>query len=155
MVVPILPRMNPPSSKLCGLITKKISGWALFWPIKRQAAEFYTDIFANDQRATGFPRLLSIGLGNLIWACGTVSPGRKSEKLSGLYYGNPIRATNRPTTEAMLQAFEDIFHNFVTVGNQTYRHISPLSKLQQKILNLLDLPDSIYNNLSVDSTNPT
>jgi hypothetical protein len=55
----------------------------------------------------------------------------------------------------MLRAFKDIFLNFVIVGDQTYRIISPLSTLQQKILNLLDLPDSIYHNLSVDSANPT
>jgi hypothetical protein len=55
----------------------------------------------------------------------------------------------------MLQAFKDIFLNFITVGGQTYRHISPLSSLQQKILTLLDLPDSIYTNFATDFENPT
>jgi hypothetical protein len=45
--------------------------------------------------------------------------------------------------------------NSPTVVGQTYRIISPLSKLQQKILNLLDLPGSIYYDQSVDSANPT
>ena len=111
----------------------------------------------DDQRATGLTRLLSIGLRvlTLFEHVARCHLEEKGEKLSGLYFGNSKRATNRPTTEAMLQAFKDIFLNFVTVGDQTYRIISPLSKLQQEILNLLDLPDSIYNNLSVDSANPT
>ncbi len=111
----------------------------------------------DDQRATGLTRLLSIGLRVLTLFEHVVRCHleEKGEKLSGLYFGNPKRTTNRPTTEAMLQAFKDIFLNFVTVGDQTYRVISPLSQLQQEILNLLDLPGSIYDNLSVDSANPT
>ncbi|MCI0554934.1 MAG: DUF4277 domain-containing protein [Anaerolineae bacterium] len=110
----------------------------------------------DDQRATGLTRLLSIGLRILtllehVARCHLVET---NEKLSGLYPGNPTRATNRPTTEAMLQAFKDIFLNFVTVGGQTYRHISPLSSLQQKILDLLGFPESIYANLGVNSANP-
>ena len=111
----------------------------------------------DDQRATGLTRLLSIGLRvlTLFEHVARSHLEAKGEKLSGLYFGNPTRATSRPTTEAMLQAFKDIFLNFVIVGDQTYRIISPLSQLQQQILNLLDLPASIYDNLSVDSANPT
>ena len=111
----------------------------------------------DDQRATGLTRLLSIGLRvlTLVEHVARCHLEENGEKLSGLYSGNPTRATNRPTTEAMLQAFKDIFLNFVIVGDQTFRIISPISKLQQKILNLLDLPGNIYDNLSVDSANPT
>jgi transposase len=111
----------------------------------------------DDQRATGLTRLLSIGLRvlTLFEHVARCHLEEKGEKLSGLYFGNPTRSTNRPTTEAMLQAFKDIFLNFVTIGDHSYRHISPLSTLQQKILNLLDLPVSIYDNLSVNSANPT
>ena len=111
----------------------------------------------DDQRATGLTRLLSIGLRvlTLLEHVARCHLAEKDEKLSGLYAGNPTRATNRPTTEVMLQAFKDIFLNFITVGGQTYRHVSPLSNLQQRILALLDLPDSIYTNLATDSENPT
>lgn len=111
----------------------------------------------DDQRATGLTRLLSIGLRvlTLLEHVARCHLAEKDEKLSGLYAGNPTRATNRPTTEAMLQAFKDIFLNFITIGGQTYRHVSPLSSLQQKILTLLDLPGSIYTNLAIDSENPT
>lgn len=111
----------------------------------------------DDQRATGLTRLLSIGLRllTLLEHVARCHLAEKNEKLSGLYAGNPTRATTRPTTEAMLQAFKDIFLNFITVGDQTYRHISPLSGLQHRILTLLDLPDTIYTNIAFDSQNST
>ncbi len=104
----------------------------------------------DDRRATALTRLLSIGLRilTLLEHVARCHLSEKNEKLSGLYAGNPTRATDRPTTEAMLQAFKDIFLNFVTVGTQSYCHLSPLSENQQKILTLLDLPASIYTRLA-------
>jgi transposase len=109
----------------------------------------------DDQRATGLTRLLSIGLRvlTLLEHVARCHLAEKNEKLSGLYAGNPTRATDRPTTEALLQAFKDTFLNFVTIGEHTYRHLSPLSDLQRKILALLALPASIYTRLA-DSANP-
>jgi transposase len=110
----------------------------------------------DDRRATGLTRLLSIGL-RLLTLLEHVARGHlaeQGEKLSGLYAGNPTRATDRPTTEAMLRSFQNIFLNFVTVGGQTYRYVNPLSALQQNILTLLDLPESIYTRLTMDFKNP-
>jgi hypothetical protein len=76
------------------------------------------------------------------------------EKLRGLYAGNPTRATARPTTERMLRAFQDLFLARVTVDNQTYVHLSPLSELQQKILRLLELPLEVYTRLTAVSFIP-
>ena len=73
--------------------------------------------------------------------------------LAGLYAGNPTRTTDRPTAEAVLRAFKDIFLNFVALGEQTYCHLTPLSDLQQKILGLLDLPVNIYTRLASVSEN--
>ncbi len=105
---------------------------------------------ADDQRATGLTHLLAIGLRilTLLEHVARSHLAGKNEKLSGLYAGNPTRATARPTTEAMLQAFKDIFLNFVTIDAQTYCHLSPLSDLQLKILILLGLPASIYTRLA-------
>lgn len=104
----------------------------------------------DDNRATGLIRLLSLGLRVLtllehIARCRLAEQG---EKLSGLYAGNPKRATGRPTTEALLRAFKDIFLNLVTLGEQTYCHLTPLSELQLKILALLDLPAEVYTRLA-------
>ena len=111
---------------------------------------------ADDQRATGLIRLLSLGL-RVLTLSEFVVRRRLTEtgdKLTGLYAGNPTRATERPTTELMLRAFKGVFLSFITVGTQTYRHLTPLSELQQKILRLLDCPVSIYTRLAADSANP-
>lgn len=109
----------------------------------------------DDRHATGLTRLLSIGIRLLtllehVARSHLAEPG---EKLPGLYAGNPTRATDHPTAEAMLRAFKNIYLNFVTVDDQTYRHLTPLSKLQRNILRLLDLPASIYTRLDVESAN--
>ncbi len=104
----------------------------------------------DDGRATGLIRLLSLGLRVLtlleyIVRCRLAETG---EKLSGLYAGNPKRATDRPTTEALLRAFKDVFLNLIILGEQPYCHLTPLSELQLGILALLDLPAEIYTRLA-------
>jgi transposase len=71
------------------------------------------------------------------------------ETLSGLYAGNPKRQTARPTTERLLKAFGNIYLSVVHLHNQTIRHVTPLSALQKRILSLLNLSPSIYENLVV------
>jgi transposase len=71
------------------------------------------------------------------------------EKLTGLYEGNPNRQTNRPTTERLLRAFDNISLTFVTLPGQKIVHITPLTPLQSRILSLLGLPSSIYTELAV------
>jgi transposase len=110
----------------------------------------------DDQRATGLTRLLSIGL-RVLTVIAHVARNKlqqTGETLSGLYAGNPKRATERPTTEALLRAFEGIVLSFVQIDGRSYRHITPLSALQRKILDLLDIPVSIYSSLAVNSVNP-
>jgi transposase len=110
----------------------------------------------DDRRATGLIRLLSIGL-RVLTLLEHVARSHIQEQdspLPGLYAGNPTRSTRRPTTEAMLRAFENIDLSVVTLKGQTYHHITPLSKLQRRILALLDLPASIYTRLGRDSQNP-
>jgi len=110
----------------------------------------------DDRHATGLTRLLTIGLRllTLLEHVARSHLAERSEKLPGLYAGNPTRATDHPTTEAMLRGFKNIYLNFVTVDGQTYQHLTPLSKLQCNILRLLDLPASIYTRLDVESANP-
>lgn len=107
----------------------------------------------DDQRATGLIRLLSVGL-RVLTLLEHVARGHLAETgeaLARLYAGNPTRVTDRPTTEAMLRGFKDIFLNFVTLGEQTCRHLTPLLDLQQKILGILDFPVSIYTRIAPDS----
>jgi transposase len=110
----------------------------------------------DDRRATGLIRLLSIGLRllTLLEHQARSHLQEQGTQLAGLYAGNPTRSTSRPTTEAMLQAFKNIDLNVVALKGQVYHYITPLSKLQRRILALLDLPASIYTRLAGDSQNP-
>ncbi len=70
------------------------------------------------------------------------------ETLSGLYAGNPKRQTARPTTERLLKAFRGITLTIVQLPDQTIRHVTPLSELQRRILVLLKLCTSTYENMA-------
>ena len=65
----------------------------------------------------------------------------ENQAIAGLYAGNPKRQTKRPTAEQLLEAFENI---------TLYHHrdgtceITPLNDLQRRILQLMKIPDSIY-----------
>ena len=103
----------------------------------------------SDQRATALVRLLSIGLRVLTLLEFQVRQrlADQQENLAGLYAGNPKRTTQRPTAEALLGAFQGIHLSFVTLGQQLYRHLTPLSALQQRILSLLDFSSDLYDQL--------
>ena len=104
----------------------------------------------DDQRATGLVRLLTIGLRVLTLLEFVVRRSLTQEQvqLTGLYAGNPKRATARPTAEALLAAFKEINLTVVTIGEQVHRHLSPLSDLQHRILTLLGFSVDIYTNLA-------
>ena len=111
----------------------------------------------SDERATGLVRLLSIGLRmlTLIEHRARQQLADLKENLPGLYAGNPKRATDRPTAEAMLRAFKGIYLSVVTLGEQVLYHVSPLSDVQTKILSLLDFSVDIYSQLTGGFPKPT
>jgi transposase len=110
----------------------------------------------SDDRATGLIRLLSIGLRllTLIEHQARQRLADLKEKLPGLYAGNPNRVTARPTAEALLQAFKGIYLSVVTLGEQVWFHVTPLSDVQKKILALLDFSVDIYIQLVSDFPKP-
>ena len=64
-----------------------------------------------------------------------------TETLSGLYAGNPRRATSRPSAEQLLLAFGHITLYHYRDGTT---EINPLNELQQRILALMNVPENIY-----------
>lgn len=104
----------------------------------------------REDHARGMVRLLSLGLRVLTLAEHVVRESLQAagETLRGLYAGNPKRETARPTTERLLKAFRGITLTVVHLPHQTIRHVTPLSELQQRILALLGLSASIYENLT-------
>lgn len=104
----------------------------------------------DEQRVKGLIRLLSVGLRILCLVEFTVRSALEvdQDKLAGLYAGNPKRATARPTAELLLRAFRGITLTLFNIDGVVRRFLSPLSELQQRILRLLGLSDSIYSALT-------
>lgn len=63
------------------------------------------------------------------------------QSLSGLYSGNPKRQTSRPTAEQLLTAFSELTLYLYPNGSA---EISSLNGIQKQILNLMNIPESIY-----------
>ena len=110
----------------------------------------------RDDHATGLLRLLSIALRvlTLLEFVGRRQLATEGAKLAGLYAGNPKRATDRPTAERLLEAFEDITLTIIKGPQQTERHMTALSPLQQRILEILGFSSALYARLCTVSSEP-
>ena len=110
----------------------------------------------RDDHATGLIRLLSLALRVLtrLEFVGRRQLAVEGTKLAGLYAGNPQRATDRPTAERLLEAFEDITLTSIKGAQQTTRYVTALSPLQQRILELLGFSSVLYTRLCTVSSEP-
>jgi transposase len=110
----------------------------------------------RDDHATGLVRLLSIALRVLTLMEFVVRRqlAQEGAALAGLYAGNPKRATTHPTTERLLEAFQEITLTLVIEPQQTRRHLTALSPLQQRVLALFEFTPTIYTKLCGDSSEP-
>jgi transposase len=110
----------------------------------------------RDDHATGLIRLLSIALRvlTLVECVGRRQLAAEGAKLAGLYAGNPRRETDRPTAERLLEAFQDITLIIIKRPQQTERHMTALSPLQQRILEVLGCASTLYTRLCTASTEP-
>ena len=75
------------------------------------------------------------------------------EVLVGLNPGSPRQGTSRPTTERLIEAFDNITLTCLASGEVSFRHVSSLSALQQQILGLLRLPPDLYECLGSQAAN--
>ena len=110
----------------------------------------------RDDHATGLIRLLSIALRvlTLLEFVGRRQLAAEGAQLAGLYAGNPKRETARPTAERLLEAFREITLTVIEGPHQTYRHLTPLSPLQQRILEILGFSSEVYTRLGTVSVEP-
>ena len=118
-------------------------------------------LFLNlDLHVTGLIHLLVIGLRLLCLVQFVVrrklaeAKVESERKIKGLYAGQASRATTRPTTELMLNAFEGV--NLVIGKNekgQTVTQLIPLTVLQKQILDLLGFSQEIYLQLATHFQN--
>jgi transposase len=110
----------------------------------------------RDDHATGLLRLWSIGLRVLTLLEFGIRRRLTMAKiaLAGLYVGNPKRATAHPTAERLLEAFQGLTLTLIREGRRWRRHLTPLSRVHQRMLALLDFPVDIYTRLCLDSRKP-
>lgn len=110
----------------------------------------------RDDHATGLIRLLSIALRVLTLLEFVVRRGLATEgtTLTGLYAGNAKRATARPTAERLLEAFQEVTLTIVKLSEQTVGHVTALSPVQQRILELLGFSSELYMELEAISAKP-
>jgi transposase len=100
--------------------------------------------FQNEYRIAGLMFLLTIALRafTLIEFVVRQALQKTEQSLAGLYAGNPKRVTQRPSTEQLLKAFDNLTLYFLP---DLSRFMTPLSDLQKRILQLMKLPESLYH----------
>jgi transposase len=110
----------------------------------------------RDDHATGLIRLLSIALRVLTLLEFVVRRqlATAGTTLSGLYAGNPKRETTRPTAERLLEAFQGVTWTIIVGTQQSHSHLTALSPLQKRILDLLGVSEQAYTRLSDISLEP-
>ncbi len=104
----------------------------------------------REERVDGLVHLLSIGLRLLTLIEYEVRRRlqESGEKLREVYPGQAGRGTMRPSAELLLRAFGGVNMFVVERDGVCYREVSSLTKVQKRILKLLNLPPSIYHRLS-------
>lgn len=127
-----------------------------FGRLKGRALSLTPMYLDSEARVKGLIRLLSIGLRVLTLVEFTVRQRLEQEgtRLSGLYPGNPKRATARPTTEMMLRVFTGLTLVLLDEGTQVHTQLTALTPVQQRILELLDFPLEIYTRLTEHFSEP-
>jgi len=110
----------------------------------------------TDAQIRGLTYLLTIALRLLTVIQMNIRDALRKEdtSLAGLYEGQPSRTTNRPTTLRILRAFvrEEITLAYITIGEQNYVNLSPLSDVLVSILTYLGLSASLYTRLIQNSS---
>jgi transposase len=110
----------------------------------------------RDDHATGLIRLLSMALRvlTLLEFVGRRQLALEEVKMAGLYAGNPTRETARPTAERLLEAFQEITLTVIELPQQTFRHVTPLSPIHLRILEIVGFSAEAYTRLEAISVEP-
>lgn len=121
-----------------------------FHRLKGAALAIRPLLLHSDQRICGLLRILVIALRalTLLEFVARRQLAQQTVPLQGLYAGNPQRATQQPTAERLLRAFNDITWYQVSDGQTTWQQVTPLSDLQQRILDLLGIAETVYTGLA-------
>lgn len=109
-----------------------------------------------ENRIVGLVLLLSLALRLLSVLEWTVRKklAETKEALKGLYPGQAGRKTTKPSAELLLGTLKGISLAVVEVGGQMGTHLTPLSALHQKLLDLWELPPDLYLRLTLHFPEP-
>ena len=72
---------------------------------------------------------------------------QRDEELLGLNPASRTQSTQCPTTERVLQAFQNITLSVVDLNGHIQHHVSPLNDTQKHVISLLLLPGDLYSRL--------
>ena len=72
----------------------------------------------------------------------------EEKKIKNLYHANPQKATDKPTTKMILEAFPNITLVIMPLKEQTIVKITQLNKTQNRLLKLLKNDLNLYDDLS-------
>lgn len=108
----------------------------------------------RDDQVVGLIHLLTIAIRLLTLMEFVVRRALQREPtgLVGLHKENPKKATRTPTAERLLQAFSNITLLIVQLPDRVMRQVTPLTALQVRILELLNLSPDIYRSLARNSS---
>lgn len=103
----------------------------------------------SDERVTGLIRLLSLALRVLILVEFVVRRqlAKTEGQIAGLYPWQASRMTAIPTAELILRAFRGISLTVIEVAGQVRAFLSPLSRLQERPLELLGWSTDLHERL--------
>jgi transposase len=104
----------------------------------------------RDDHAKGLFHLLTLAARLLALGDYTAKQALAQEnaELAGIYPGNPKRSTATPTTERLLAAFDNINLLLLPVAGQIHYQVTPLTRVQERILELWGLPTTLYTRFS-------
>jgi transposase len=104
----------------------------------------------NDDQVVGLTNLLSLAVRMLTLIEFVVRRKLKQnqEKLTGMIENNPKKGIDHPTTERILKTFNEINLTIVHLPDRIIRHVTPLTPLQTRILQLLGLSADVYARLA-------
>jgi transposase len=110
-----------------------------------------TPLYLQDEgRIQGLVYLLSLALRVLTLVEWVVRERLRKEgsKLQGVYAGQSGRKTARPSAELLLEAMKMISVSVVEVNGHTHALLSPLTEVQERLLELWNLPSDLYEKVA-------
>ncbi len=110
-----------------------------------------TPLYLQDEgRIQGLVYLLSLALRVLTLVEWVVRERLRQEgtKVQGVYAGQAGRKTARPSAELLLEAMKTISVSVVEVNGQIHALLSPLTEVQQRLLELWGLPPDLYEKVT-------